>query len=81
MGPFGITKLLVKATKNISNLQSGAIYNYAFIIFISAILYITYITYDNISLNILSNGQVLTDYNLIISLVLIRYGISLLNTK
>jgi len=36
IGPTGITQTLSNVTKNISNLQSGVIYNYAFVIFISA---------------------------------------------
>lgn len=35
IGPQGIINTLSKATTNISNIQSGIIYNYAFIIFIS----------------------------------------------
>lgn len=41
-GPFGITKNLIFITKNLSSLQSGALYNYAFTIFVSTIFYLIF---------------------------------------
>ena len=45
IGPYGISKSLILITRNISSLQSGALYNYAFTVFLSAILYLTLISY------------------------------------
>jgi NADH-ubiquinone oxidoreductase chain 5 len=45
IGPYGISKSLILITRNLSSLQSGALYNYAFTVFLSAILYLTFISY------------------------------------
>jgi len=44
-GPFGISKALMFFTKNLSSLQSGALFNYAFTIFVASVFYITFILY------------------------------------
>lgn len=44
IGPFGITKSIINITRGLSALQSGALYNYAFTIFVSAIIYLTFIS-------------------------------------
>ena len=47
VGPQGLILTLTKLTKNISTLQSGIIYNYAFIIFISTTLLLLILNYQN----------------------------------
>lgn len=44
LGPYGISRGLIYITRNLSTLQSGALYNYAFTIFVSAILYLTFVS-------------------------------------
>lgn len=41
MGPRGISKIFIKLTQNISNLQSGMVFNYALIMIIFTTLFIT----------------------------------------
>lgn len=54
IGPQGITSNLSKGTMNLSSLQSGVIYNYAFIIFISATSILTILsTIETINFEIL----------------------------
>ena len=48
IGPQGITITLGKVTTNLSNIQSGIIYNYAFVIFIGTTSILTILSVINV---------------------------------
>jgi NADH:ubiquinone oxidoreductase subunit 5 (subunit L)/multisubunit Na+/H+ antiporter MnhA subunit len=70
LGPTGIASLLKNITSHLSSLQSGALYNYAFTMFVSAILYISIFSNYLIDSSILLNPYL----DLILTIIIIRFA-------